>query len=1029
MDLENRDYAAELEQYLKERTGTFEYSCLIRDICVSVWEKGLEVKFLTGEKAVTFKPVQFCIKRELSEKAWANKKKEIFGNLRHCKPQTDPAVLKEMEEAAGKKLEEWRKGHPFNAQMKGFLSSDAAAAYFSRGDLLKLCFLEENEELTLARCVAGKDHLTVSFREIPLQAVYDFASGKIRVYMTGVSPLYRQLAALWKDHPVKKAIETYLQEKGWRGSVRYRKKPCAFTVCFLFDREIVEEEITVRESYRRIVSAAHRRAQKRAEERKKEKKEQLKKNPFHGSCLAQAVMETIMDRKGYVTARQIVHILRGTNLDKGTAAARHAGRYSLLKPEEISAVINGLEGCGLIRSRYVHGEYQNYYIYRLNPDGYLLDEMMRGSCLKNNPVTEQEYLLYMRAVRDNAKDIQEKRKKDILKLLAENPAVFLTDPEVVLDCMEGMGEAAAAFLKSCLEKEESKKKKRILKLLWNAAAGKGKVLPKKAGLTEFLAREREKERKKEEAERKDRELLGNVLTEIPSRYPDLYPAARRMKRHFILHIGPTNSGKTHEAVEDLMKAENGIYLGPLRLLAAEMFERMNREGCSCSLVTGEEECQVEGAAHQSSTIEMADLRKWYHTAVIDEAQMISDPDRGGAWAAAIMGLCASRIHVCTAPEGEGCLTKIIEECGDDFEIIRHSRMTPLVFEEKAFRFPEDVRDGDALIVFSRMKVHTVAAQLKKRKVECSIIYGALPYDVRLDQAERFCKEEAKVVVATDAIGMGMNLPIRRVVLLETEKFDGVCRRNLTEQEIRQITGRAGRYGIYDAGYAAAAEDREMVKKALEKTAAYALQPVIGFPETILSVDASILDLIRKWKEINPLNGWKKASTERMYALAEMTEKLKAKRDLAYAFLTVPFDEKNGELLQIWLSVFAKEVRRKSYSICGMAEDRPDVVPSGGYALSELEQEYRVLDLYYHLARKFQPMEGTLSLITEKRRKCSEAIMRALDERAYQTRRCRSCGRELPWDHQYGLCQSCYQNRYRGFRDDRDDWDDWDNWDD
>ena len=100
----------------------------------------------------------------------------------------------------------------------------------------------------------------------------------------------------------------------------YRKKPGAFTVCFLFDREIVEEEITVRESYRRIVSAAHRRAQKRAEERKKEKKEQLKKNPFHGSCLAQAVMETIMDRKGYVTARQIVHILRGTNLDKGTAA-------------------------------------------------------------------------------------------------------------------------------------------------------------------------------------------------------------------------------------------------------------------------------------------------------------------------------------------------------------------------------------------------------------------------------------------------------------------------------------------------------------------------------------------------------------------------------------------------------------------------------------------------------------------------------------------------------------------------------------
>ena len=87
-----------------------------------------------------------------------------------------------------------------------------------------------------------------------------------------------------------------------------------------------------------------------------------------------------------------------------------------------------------------------------------------------------------------------------------------------MDCMEGMGQWAADILKRYCEKEEDKSRKRILKLLWNAAAGKGKVLPKKAGLTEFLARERAKERKKEEAERRDRELLETVLTEIPGRY-------------------------------------------------------------------------------------------------------------------------------------------------------------------------------------------------------------------------------------------------------------------------------------------------------------------------------------------------------------------------------------------------------------------------------------------------------------------------------------------------------------------------------
>ncbi|MDO4484159.1 MAG: helicase-related protein [Clostridia bacterium] len=81
----------------------------------------------------------------------------------------------------------------------------------------------------------------------------------------------------------------------------------------------------------------------------------------------------------------------------------------------------------------------------------------------------------------------------------------------------------------------------------------------------------------------------------------------------------------------------------------------------------------------------------------------------------------------------------------------------------------------------------------------SIIYGALPYDVRQNEARRFREGETKVVVATDAIGMGLNLPIRRVVFLETEKFDGVSRRGLTATEYKQIAGRAGRYGQFEKG--------------------------------------------------------------------------------------------------------------------------------------------------------------------------------------------------------------------------------------
>ena len=437
---------------------------------------------------------------------------------------------------------------------------------------------------------------------------------------------------------------------------------------------------------------------------------------------------------------------------------------------------------------------------------------------------------------------------------------------------------------------------------------------------------------------------------------------------------------------------------------------MNRAECPCSLVTGEEQFIIDGAKHQSSTIEMLSLKKRYDVAVIDEAQMIADSARGGAWTAAIMGVCASRIHVCAAPEAEKRIIDIIRDCGDDYEIIRHRRMTPLVYEGKIFHFPEDVRAGDALIVFSRSNVHAVAAQLKKRHVECSIIYGALPYDVRHRQAELFARGETDVVVATDAIGMGMNLPIRRVVLMETAKFDGFTRRPLRYEEIRQIVGRAGRYGIYNTGYTATANGDERVKTAIRDNPRSVGRAVIDFPETLLTVDAPILDLIKKWEEVVPAEGWHKESISQMRRLAEMTKDLDAPKRLSYDFLTIPFEEGNSALLDIWYKTFVREVHGEEYSIYDLVEALNLQKPSSVDAIDMLEQQHRILDLYFNLARKFQPLESTLKLIMEKKRICSERIMKVLETRGFKERRCKSCGRPLPWNHPYGLCSKCHEKQ-------------------
>jgi len=222
-------------------------------------------------------------------------------------------------------------------------------------------------------------------------------------------------------------------------------------------------------------------------------------------------------------------------------------------------------------------------------------------------------------------------------------------------------------------------------------------------------------------------ITQGLLNAIPETYPELFPFAREMQRHFVLHIGPTNSGKSYAALEALKEADTGIYLAPLRLLAYEKYEELNEAGVWCSLKTGEEEIQVPGALIRSSTIEVLDFSKTYDVAVIDEAQMVADPQRGNAWTMALLGVQANIIHVCLAPEAEKVLIQIIRACDDTYEIVRHERLVPLTIREYGKPvFPKNAQEGDAFIVFSRRDVHAAASELQRDGHKCSVNYGNLP---------------------------------------------------------------------------------------------------------------------------------------------------------------------------------------------------------------------------------------------------------------------------------------------------------------
>ena len=283
------------------------------------------------------------------------------------------------------------------------------------------------------------------------------------------------------------------------------------------------------------------------------------------------------------------------------------------------------------------------------------------------------------------------------------------------------------------------------------------------------------------------------------RYAAHFRTARALNRRIILVTGPTNSGKTHYALDRLAAAPSGLALAPLRLLAHEFREGLAARGVAVSLTTGEERDLVPGARHVAATVEMCPFQNPVDVAVIDEAQMLDDPDRGAAWTAAIMGVPAREVIVLGAPDCAAMVHRVAALCADPVEEIRLERKSPLAAAAQPVKLAE-LTKGDALIAFSRREVLDFRAALMARGRSVACVYGALSPEVRRAEARRFREGAADILVATDAIGMGLNFgPLRRVVFSALSKWDGREQRPLSVQDIKQIGGRAGRFGHQDEG--------------------------------------------------------------------------------------------------------------------------------------------------------------------------------------------------------------------------------------
>ncbi len=471
-------------------------------------------------------------------------------------------------------------------------------------------------------------------------------------------------------------------------------------------------------------------------------------------------------------------------------------------------------------------------------------------------------------------------------------------------------------------------------------------------------------------------------------YPDTFATARHLQRSVTLYVGPPNSGKTHAAFERLAQAHDGAYLAPLRLLALEGRDRLVARGVACSLLTGEENVPAPGAGLVSSTVEMVGTNKPIDVAVIDEAQMIFDPYRGWAWTQAIVAVPANEVVIICSAYAVPAIENLLGLCGErctvrHFERKQHVDLLPQPVAISA------LKKGDAVVAFSRREVLMLRDQIAAGGHLVSVIYGALPPEVRRREAERFATGESHILVATDAIGMGLNLPIRRVLFSTMTKFDGQSDRALNESEVHQIAGRAGRFGMHEEGFVGVLKEAEptalrMLKELLAKQPRAPRDfkaPVAPNGWHVDTISARLhktrlRDVLSVFVEQLRLDDahFAVAELEQMLDLAEQLDRSAPRLTLRerFVYAQAPVDTRTDSQVQEYLDWASR------HALTGRAGSPWFLQDVDGHSrLDRMEQALRSCTLWLWLDLRFPGVYGHVDAVMELRSTLNDGIERQL----------------------------------------------------
>ena len=255
-------------------------------------------------------------------------------------------------------------------------------------------------------------------------------------------------------------------------------------------------------------------------------------------------------------------------------------------------------------------------------------------------------------------------------------------------------------------------------------------------------------------------------------------------------LGPTNTGKTHLAIDTMLSFDSGMIGFPLRLLAREVYDKVIKKISldKVALITGEEKIIPSNAKYFLCTVESMPIDKDLEFVGVDEIQMCADHERGHIFTDRLLNMRGTKL---TMLMGSSTIKKIISKLDDDIEFINRERLSKLTYagHKKISR----INRKTAIIAFSAEEVYAIAELIRRQKGGAAIVMGSLSPKTRNAQVELYQSGDVDFLVATDAIGMGINMDLDYVYFSNLKKFDGRKLRKLNLSEIGQIAGRAGRY--------------------------------------------------------------------------------------------------------------------------------------------------------------------------------------------------------------------------------------------